>query len=154
NDGAIEPWTKPHYRASLTSLRRAAKDTEVRLDVPWRDLSVAERKFIVDGGNGYDGVAGFFRRLERKKYKVQVRVFLSRYRGYQTCPECNGSRLRRDALRVKVGGKDIDRLCALSLRAAREFLGALPQTESERTLASGVLSEIDRRLGYLVDIGL
>jgi excinuclease ABC subunit A len=109
---------------------------------------------VLLGDDEFQGVVGFFRWLETKKYKVQVRVFLSRYRGYQTCPDCHGSRLRRDALRVKVGGKDIDRLCSLSLRAARGFLRGLELTEEQKAMAGGVLSDLDRRLGHLVDIGL
>src|SRR5262249_50267215 len=67
NAGAIEPWTKPHYRSCLAQLKRAVKTTPVRLDVPWRDLTEAERTFVIEGGGDYEGVKGFFRRLERKK---------------------------------------------------------------------------------------
>jgi excinuclease ABC subunit A len=96
NQGAIEPWTKPHYRTHLAELKRAAKTKGLRLDEPWRDLSDDEIKFVMDGdGDDFEGVRGFFRWLERKKYKVHVRVFLSRYRGYLTCPDCNGTRRRR-----------------------------------------------------------
>ena len=95
SQNAIEPWSKPHYRTQLTELKRAARG-RVRLDVPWVDLSDDEKRFVIDGdGASFEGVKGFFRWLERKKYKVHVRVFLSRYRGYLTCPECNGARLRR-----------------------------------------------------------
>ena len=91
NQGAIEPWTKPHYRAQLAELKRAARAGGVRLDVPWADLTPEEIRFVMDGDTSakseYEGVRGFFRWLERKKYKVHVRVFLSRYRGYLTCPE-------------------------------------------------------------------
>ena len=99
NQGAIEPWSKPHYRAQLAELKRAARKEEVRLDVPWADLTDEERRFVIEGDSagssassrstsrgGYDGIRGFFRWLERKKYKVHVRVFLSRYRGYLSCP--------------------------------------------------------------------
>src|SRR5258705_13169700 len=86
NQGAIEPWTKPHYRAKLAELKRAARKPAVRLDIPWSDLTDEERTFVVEGEGAYDGIRGFFRWLERKKYKVHVRVFLSRYRGYLTCP--------------------------------------------------------------------
>src|SRR6478609_6817053 len=80
--GAIEPWSKPHYRAQLADLKRAAKKRRLRLDVPWADLTPEEKQFVVEGDEDYDGIRGFFRWLERKKYKVHVRVFLSRYRGY------------------------------------------------------------------------
>src|SRR6185436_6235835 len=101
---AIDPRSKPHYRAQLADLKRASKKSKVRLDVPWKDLTDAEKQFVIEGGEGFDGVRGFFRWLERKKYKVHVRVFLSRYRGYLTCPDCGGSRLRREARDVRVSG--------------------------------------------------
>ena len=111
---AIEPWSKPHYRAQLADLKRAARG-RVRLDVPWSELTDEERQFVIDGaGAGFEGVKGFFRWLERKKYKVHVRVFLSRYRVYQTCPECGGSRLRREARDVRVGDRTIDAVCGRS----------------------------------------
>src|SRR5689334_8357132 len=100
--GAIEPWSKPHYRAQLAELKRAARKARIRLDVPWSELTDEEKRFVVEGNEDYDGIRGFFRWLERKKYKVHVRVFLSRYRGYLTCPDCGGSRLRREARDVRV----------------------------------------------------
>jgi excinuclease ABC subunit A len=153
-EGAIEPWSRPHYRAAVTELRRFARRRGIPMDVPWAELREDHRRHVLMGDDEFQGVVGFFRWLETKKYKVQVRVFLSRYRGYQTCPECHGSRLRREALRVKVGGLDIDRLCALSLREARAFLGRLEISDSERLVAGGVVPELDRRLGFLVEIGL
>jgi excinuclease ABC subunit A len=154
NAGAIEPWTKPHYRASLTQLRRAARGTTIRLDVPWRDLSEAERRFISDGLGEYEGIAGFFRRLERKKYKVHVRVFLSRYRGYLTCHDCAGTRLRREARDVQVGGRTIDAICALTVKEALAFFTDLELGEQDAAVAAKVLGEIQRRLGFLTDVGL
>ncbi len=126
NQGAIEPWTKPHYRAQLAELKRAAKTKGVRLDAPWRDLTPEEVAFVVDGdGDDFEGIRGFFRWLERKKYKVHVRVFLSRYRGYLTCPDCGGARLRREARDVQVGGVTIDRASALTVREAEQFVANL-----------------------------
>jgi excinuclease ABC subunit A len=152
--GAIEPWTKPHYRTCLVQLKRAARPNAVRLDVPWRDLTDDERRFVVEGDGDYDGIKGFFRRLERKKYKVHVRVFLSRYRGYLICGDCGGSRLRREARDVRVGGETIDAVCALTVRAAAQFFDRLALTEREATVAAKILREIRRRLGFLTDVGL
>jgi excinuclease ABC subunit A len=95
NQGAIEPWSKPHYRAQLAELKRASRKTSVRLDVPWSELTADERTFVIEGHGAYDGIRGFFRWLERKKYKVHIRVCLSRYRGYLACPDCGGAPLRR-----------------------------------------------------------
>jgi excinuclease ABC subunit A len=161
NQGAIEPWTKPHYRSHLAELKRAAKTRGVRLDVAWRDLTAEEVTFVMDGdpstGSGrgdFEGVRGFFRWLERKKYKVHVRVFLSRYRGYLTCPDCGGTRLRREARDVHVGGVTIDKASARTVREAERFFKELQLTEKEAAIADKVLNEIQRRLGFLRDVGL
>jgi excinuclease ABC subunit A len=152
---AIEPWSKPHYRSQLADLKRAAKGRGVRLDVPWSELSDAEKQFVIEGdGGGYEGVKGFFRWLERKKYKVHVRVFLSRYRGYLTCPECSGARLRREARDVQVGGRTIDVVCGLTVRDADAFFAGLALSEKEAAIADKVLREIRKRLGFLRDVGL
>jgi excinuclease ABC subunit A len=154
-DNAIEPWSKPHYRASLAELKRAAKSGRVRLNVPWADLTADEKRFVMDGDGGdYEGVRGFFAWLERKKYKVHVRVFLSRYRGYQTCPDCGGARLRREARDVRVGARTIDHVCALTVRDAQRFFSGLVLGEREAAIAEKVLAEIRRRLSFLSEVGL
>jgi len=154
NQGAIEPWSKPHYRAQLAELKRAARKTGIRLDAPWSELTDDERTFVVEGDGGYDGIRGFFRWLERKKYKVHVRVFLSRYRGYLACPDCGGARLRREARDVRVGGRTIDAVSALTVREAQQFFAELELTEKESAVADKVLREIRRRLSFLADVGL
>ena len=153
--GAIEPWTKPHYRPHLAELKKVARTLDVPLDVPWRDLTDEQRRLVVDGdGASWTGVRGFFAWLERKKYKVHVRVFLSRYRGYQTCPECAGTRLRREARAVRVGGQTIDQVSALTTRQAQTFFDGLALGPQDAAIAEKVLVEIRRRLGFLADVGL
>jgi excinuclease ABC subunit A len=154
NQGAIEPWSKPHYRSHLAELKRAARKGAVRLDVPWEELTDDERRFVIEGDGDYDGVRGFFRWLERKKYKVHVRVFLSRYRGYLACPDCGGARLRREARDVRVGGCTIDVVSAQTVQQAQQFFAGLQMTEKEATVADKVLREIRRRLSFLSDVGL
>jgi excinuclease ABC subunit A len=162
NQGAIEPWSKPHYRSQLAELKRAARKRGTRLDVPWTDLTDDERTFVVEGdpstGSGqvahYEGIRGFFRWLERKKYKVHVRVFLSRYRGYLACPDCGGARLRREARNVRVGGRTVDEVSALTVLGAQKFFADLQLTEKETAVAEKVLREIRRRLTFLSDVGL
>ena len=123
--------------------------------MPWRDLTPEEIAFVMDGdGDDFEGVRGFFRWLERKKYKVHVRVFLSRYRGYLTCPDCGGTRLRREARDVHVGGVTIDKASARTVREAEKFFADLQLTEKEAAIADKVLKEIQRRLGFLRDVGL
>ncbi len=152
--GAIEPWSKPHYRAQLAELKRAARKNRLRLDVPWAELSEDETRFVVEGGDEYEGIRGFFRWLDRKKYKVHVRVFLSRYRGYLTCPDCGGARLRREARDVRVSGRTIDRVSSLTVREAHAFFSGLEMTDKEAAIADKVLKEIRRRLAFLSDVGL
>ena len=155
HQNAIEPWSKPHYRAQLAELKRAAKAVNLRLDVPWSELTDEEKRFVIEGdGADYEGVKGFFRWLERKKYKVHVRVFLSRYRGYLTCPECLGARLRREARDVQVGGQTIDQVCALTVRDADRFFSELALSEKDAAVAEKVMKEIRKRLGFLRDVGL
>jgi excinuclease ABC subunit A len=155
--GAIEPWTKPHYRAQLADLKRAAKKAKIFIDAPWEHLTAEEKHFVIEGAEDpkeYAGVRGFFKWLERKKYKVHVRVFLSRYRGYLTCPDCGGARLRREARDVQVSGRTIDRVSSLTVRDAQNFFSNLQLTEKERSIAEKVLNEIQRRLSFLSDVGL
>src|SRR5688500_12141636 len=169
NQGAIEPWSKPHYRSQLAELKRSARKAGIRLDVPWVDLTDEERTFVVEGndpstgsgspraqsrGEDYDGIRGFFRWLERKKYKVHVRVFLSRYRGYLACPDCGGARLRREARDVRVDGRTIDAVSALTVRDANRFFTDLRLSEKDSAVADKVLREIRRRLSFLSDVGL
>ena len=106
------------------------------------------------GHDDYEGVQGFFRRLERKKYKVHVRVFLSRYRGYLTCTDCHGTRLRREARDVQVGARTIDVVCALTVSDAATFFRELALSARDATVAEKILREIQRRLGFLTDVGL
>ena len=151
---AIEPWSKPHYRSKLTELKKLAKRHKLRVDVPWAELTEEEQRFVIEGDGDYDGVRGFFRLLERKKYKVHVRVFLSRYRGYQTCPDCGGARLRREARDVRVGDQTIDRVSSKTVEDAQAFFQSLELTEKEAAIADKVLKEIRRRLSFLRNVGL
>jgi excinuclease ABC subunit A len=151
---AIEPWSKPHYRAQLAELKRAAKKAKLRMDVPWADLTDEEKRFVIEGNGEFEGVRGFFRWLEKKKYKVHVRVFLSRYRGYLTCPDCGGSRLRKEARDVRVSGRTIDQVSALTVRDAQQFYAGLELTPKETAIADKILKEIRRRLSFLADVGL
>jgi excinuclease ABC subunit A len=154
--GAIEPWSKPHYRTHLADLKRAARKLDIPLDTPWEHLTDAQRRLVVegDGGAEYEGIRGFFDWLERKKYKVHVRVFLSRYRGYLPCPDCGGTRLRQEARDVRVGGRTINEVSALTIQHAQQFFADLTLGEQDAAIAGKVLREISRRLRFLADVGL
>ena len=153
-EGAIEPWTKPKYRPLATEMRRYARAAGIPLDVPWQDLTADQQNFIIGGDGKFWGVRGFFEHLERKKYKLHVRVFISRYRGYSVCSDCGGLRLRREARQVKVGGKDICQVSAMTVEEAASFFSQLQLTEQEAGIADKLLEEINDRLRYLNDVGL
>ena len=153
-DGAVEPWTKPKYKPLYNELKRYAKSAGIPLDVPWHELEEEQRRTIIDGDGKFWGVRGFFNHLERKKYKLHVRVFLSRYRGYSTCGMCGGARLRPEARHVKVAGKDICAVCAMTVEQAAQFFEGLTLTEAEAEVAEKLLVEIRDRLRFLNDVGL
>jgi excinuclease ABC subunit A len=154
SEGAIEPWTKPKYKSLATEMKRFARAAGVPLDVPWQDLTSAQQDFVLKGDGKWWGVRGFFDYLERKKYKLHVRVFLSRYRGYSICPECGGLRLRKEARQVKVGGKDISQVSAMTVEEATRFFAELQLTREEADIAERLLVEIRDRLRFMNDVGL
>jgi excinuclease ABC subunit A len=153
-EGAIEPWTKPKYRPLFTDLKRFAKQAGVPLDVPWADLEDEHKNLVLNGEGKFLGVRGFFSYLERKKYKLHVRVFLSRYRGYSLCPECNGSRLRLEARQVKINGRNLCELCGLTVEEALRFFEQVELSPQEAEIADKLLQEIRERLRFLNDVGL
>jgi excinuclease ABC subunit A len=153
-EGAIDPWNKPKYRPVFTDMKRFAKQEEVPLDVPWADLDAAQQELILDGDGKFLGVRGFFQYLERKKYKLHIRVFLSRYRGYSTCPECRGTRLRLEARQVKIDGKNICEVCAMTVEDAAKFFAGVRLSPEEADIADRLLQEIRERLRFLNDVGL
>jgi excinuclease ABC subunit A len=154
NEGAIEPWTKPKYRTFFTDLKRFARQVNLPLNVPWAELEPDQQKMVLDGDGTFPGIRGFFKHLERKKYKLHVRVFLSRYRGYSLCSECDGARLRTEARQVRINDKNICQLCYLTVEQAAQFFEHLPLTTEEAGIAERLLEEIRERLRFLQDVGL
>jgi excinuclease ABC subunit A len=154
NEGAIEPWTKPQHEWARTELRRFCKAEGIPLDVPWSELSRAEQRAVIEGKGKWSGVRGFFAWLETKKYKLHVRVFLSKYRGYTLCPDCNGGRLRQEARDVRVGATTLPEVCALSIKDSATFFDSLELSTEQQSIAERVLYEVRRRLRFMVDVGL
>src|SRR5437667_91351 len=154
NEGAIEPWTKPKYKPLFTELKRFGKQSGLPLDVPWAELDADQQRLVIEGEGRFPGIRGFFNHLERKKYKLHVRVFLSRYRGYSVCSSCNGVRLRMEAQQVKINGKNICQICCLTVEDAAKFFDDLQLTEQEAGIADKLLLEIRERLRFLNDVGL
>jgi excinuclease ABC subunit A len=156
--GAIDPWNRPKYRSWYTDFRKQAPALGVPLDVPWREMPEAAREVVLRGaqkGQGsFEGVFGFFAQMERKKYKLHVRVMLSKYRGYAECPDCRGQRLRAEARSVRINGKNICQATALTIAHAKEFFGALALTPMQEEIAGPILEEVRARLSFLDAVGL
>jgi excinuclease ABC subunit A len=153
-EGAVDPWNKPKYRPVFTDMKRFAKQEGIPLDVPWAELDEADRELILDGDGKFLGVRGFFQYLERKKYKLHIRVFLSRYRGYSTCLDCRGTRLRVEARQVKIDGKNICDVCAMTVEDGAKFFAGVQLSPEEAEIAERLLQEIRERLRFLNDVGL
>ncbi len=152
--GAVEPWTKPLSRGLQRELLKEAKKRGIPINVPFRDLSPEARKFVLEGSDGYPGVKGFFEWLQKKKYKVQVRVLLSRYRKYVPCPACGQTRLNPRALGVKLDGRTIGDFVRLTVREAHGLLERLELAPFERRVAEKLVAEIRNRLRFLLEVGL
>jgi excinuclease ABC subunit A len=154
NDGAIDPWNRPKYRPHFTDLKKQAAGLGVPMDVPWREMSNDAREIILHGKGSFTGVYGFFREMEKKKYKLHVRVMLSKYRGYAECPECRGQRLRAEARAVRLNRLNICQAAALTIAKAKEFFAALTLTPMQEEIAGSILEEVQKRLSFLDAVGL
>ena len=146
--GAVEPWTKPKYRTWLSNFRKTARSKGVRMNAAFCDLSEQEQETV------FAAIREFFDFLERKKYKLHVRVFLSRYRGYALCPDCKGARLRKEALYIRVGGRNLYDVVRLNIADAAVFFDGLELSPEESAIAEKILVEIHQRLKFLNDVGL
>ena len=153
-EGPVDPWNKPAYRSAYSDLRRAGRRVGLRWDVPYRALPRAQRRLVEEGGQGFFGIRGFFDWLETKKYKLHVRVFLSRYRAYRPCAACGGRRLRPEALGVEIARSNIARLAAVPVAELLEWVRRLRLTGAERAVAEPILHELRQRLDFLVEVGL
>jgi excinuclease ABC subunit A len=147
DNGAVDPWAKPQYSGYMPDFRKATRG-KVRFNVPFRELREDEKALV------YEHVRRFFKWLDTKKYKVHVRVFMSRYRGYTRCPDCGGSRLRPEALYIRVGGKTMAEVVKLNIAEAEEFFLNAELSTEEAAIADKILVEIRQRLKFLNDVGL
>ncbi len=159
-DGALQPWNKPRYRDFFGELRCFCRREDIDFDASWNQLSAREREKILEGDDDFPGIKGFFAWLERKKYKLHVRVFLSRYRGYARCPECDGARLRPEARAVRLpardqqAGKTITDVVRMTIAEARRFFDQMPLTPTQAAIAEKIVEELRHRLRFLDEVGL
>jgi len=148
NEGAVDPWTKPQYSWYFEEAFKPKSRGKVRCDKPYAELRADEKEFV------RKHVFRFFQEVERKKYKVHVRVFLSRYRAYTECPACRGSRLRPEALWVRLGECNIAQVSAMNIARARDFFAEVELSPEEVEIADRILDEIKQRCNFLNDVGL
>jgi excinuclease ABC subunit A len=150
----IAPWNSPGYEDCYEDLERAAAKYKLRLDVPVSELTAEEWELLNSGRGKWYGIKGFFEWLETKKYKIHVRVKLAKYRSYESCPHCHGSRLKTAANNVKFRGLTVGDFFAMSVKDARRFWEYLPMSKHEEKLAGHLRREIVNRLTYLDEVGL
>ncbi|OYT72513.1 MAG: excinuclease ABC subunit A [Chloracidobacterium sp. CP2_5A] len=157
-DGAVEPFEKPQLDWAKHRLRAVCQRHNIPWGAPFRHLTDDQKQLIIEGEpqGPWSGVRGVFGQLETKKRKLHVRALLAKYRGYATCPDCGGSRLRPEARAVRVGGRDLPSIVRLSIREALDWLAALPDrlTPEGRAIAARLLDEITSRLRFMSEVGL
>ncbi len=155
-EGAIAPWNSPSYRHELEELLALADEYDIPVDVPYRELKAKHLRLIEDGvpKRNFGGLAGFFAWLERKKYKMHIRVLLSRYRSYRPCPQCDRKRLNPEALAYRIGGKNMAEIMSLRGDEVSLFLSKLDLDSRDRVIAKEPLRQVLDRLGYLDQVGL
>ncbi|MGA2411158.1 MAG: excinuclease ABC subunit A, partial [Candidatus Binataceae bacterium] len=161
--GLIAPWRTPAYHEMHEWMLKCARRARIRTAAPFREMNDAERIWLLDGepaheGESWDehwpGVHGFFKWLERKRYKTHVRILLAKYRRFVPCPACAGAKLKSEALNVRIDGKTIAQVGAIAVRDLPEWIAALRRRKPIAARAGVVLRELSNRLGYLNEVGL
>lgn len=155
-EGAIAPWNSPAYQHELEELLALAPDYGIPTNKPYRSLAAKHKKLILEGvpERNFGGLKGFFAWLERKKYKMHIRVLLSRYRSYSTCSECDGKRLNPIALSYRFLGLNFAEFCRLEVRDALHKLQHIELSIRETALVKNILAQVRNRLAYLQQVGL
>jgi len=153
-EGAIAPWRTVKFSKYLRDLVRVAPNVKLRLNVPFGKLTKQEVGLVFNGFKGFIGINKFFEKLEKKTYKMHIRILLSKYRGYTKCTACKGSRIRREALQVKIGDKSLNNIVELSIAKSSMFFNELKLSNYEKTVGERVLLEIQKRLTFLNEVGL
>jgi excinuclease ABC subunit A len=152
--GAVEPWTHPSGRWYQRELLKAARRAGLDSTRAWQDLEASERALVYEGDGKFPGITGFFEEIESYRYKLHVRVFLSRYRSQSPCPVCRGARLKPPALAVRVAGLTIAEFTALTIEEIAAVLADLKLTAWEAAVGREILRQLGAKLTFLLRVGL
>ncbi|HEX4953278.1 MAG TPA: excinuclease ABC subunit UvrA [Thermoanaerobaculia bacterium] len=150
----IAPWNTPAYEELYESFYAACRRRKISLDLPWQELPEAVREWVWSGDGPFTNLGEFFTWLEARTYKVHVRVLLARYRAYNPCPDCGGTRLKPEARAVTLHGRSLPELSALSIEGLRSWLAEQRWSERERAMAGHLLEEVESRVEVLHRVGL
>lgn len=153
-DGAIMCWRGEKMGKWLEALIKNAVHFDFPIFTPYYELTAAQRKLLWEGNEYFGGINAFFKMLEENQYKIQYRVMLARYRGKTQCPTCKGTRLKKEANYIQVGGKKITELVNLPITELKEFFSQLELSSYEKEVATRILLEITNRIDFLLDVGL
>ncbi len=153
-EGAVEPWTHPSGKWYQKELLKTARRQKIDAETPWEKLSDKARTLVYEGAGTFPGIKGFFEEIESYRYKLHVRVFLSRYRSPSPCPTCHGARLKPAALAVRVAGLTIAEFTALTIEGAARVLTDLQLTAWETIVAREILRQLHAKLSFLLRVGL
>jgi excinuclease ABC subunit A len=154
--GAIAPWNTPAYEHELQELLALADDYSIPVDIPFDEVDDASLQRIQEGvpERDFGGLRGFFAWLERRKYKMHLRVFLSRWRSYGLCPECHGARLKPESLAWRVAGRNLADLSRMKIHDARDFFDSVELTPWEEQVGQTMLDQVKTRLRFLDQVGV
>ena len=153
-DGAVVCWRGEVMGEWRDMVIRGAEKAGLPIFTPYIDLTDEQRRMLWEGTPYFEGINAFFKMVQENQYKIQYRVMLARYRGKTTCPRCHGTRLKPEANYVKVGGKSISELVEMPVTELKAFFAQLTLTPHEQEIAKRILTEINNRLQFLLDVGL
>lgn len=154
SQGCLHPFTMPSAEADKKQLHSFCKKSKIDLHTPWKDLPAAQRKMIWDGTDAFFGVRGLFEYLEEIKYKMHVRVFIARYRSPFQCPDCRGSRLKKEALNVFIHGHSIQDFSKMTIEVLASTFDKISLSAQEQEVAKEVFKQINARLSFLMKVGV
>jgi len=148
------PFNTPAYEDIYEYIEKACRKHRIPIEKPFKELQVQQKEILLNGKGEFIGIKGFFDWMESKRYKVHYRVFLSRFRAYTPCPTCHNTRLKEEALYVRLAGKDIAEICNMPISEIQEFLRDIPLKDFQKRVGERLFKEIQDRVAFMVDVGL